>query len=131
MFENYDFFEKISYFDCECILEWVVYVRGVGVYGYFEVYGSFGDELILKYIWVKFFQEKGKKMLVFVCFLMVNYGKYLFEILRDLCGFVVKFYIEDGNWDLVGNNLKIFFICDLLKFLDFVYVFQFDLVINI
>lgn len=73
---------------------------------------------------------KGEKILVFVCFFVVVYGNYFLEILCDLCGFVIKFYIVDGNWDLVGNNFLIFFICDVIKFLDMVYVFKLDLCSN-
>lgn len=69
-------------------------------------------------------------MFVFVRFFIVIYGKDFSEIMWDLRGFVVKFYIEDGNWDLVGNNFKIFFICDVIKFFDLIYVFKFDFVIN-
>ncbi|MFT4398818.1 catalase KatX [Bacillus sp. SW14] len=129
--ENYDFLEKISHFDRERIPERVVHARGAGAHGYFEAYGSFGDEPISKYTRAKLFQEKGKKTPAFVRFSTVNHGKHSPETLRDPRGFAVKLYTEDGNWDLVGNNLKIFFIRDPLKFPDLVHAFQPDPVTNI
>ncbi|ARB39035.1 catalase KatX [Bacillus subtilis] len=129
--ENYDFLEKISHFDRERIPERVVHARGAGAHGYFEVYGSFGDEPISTYTRAKLFQEKGKKTPAFVRFSTVNHGKHSPETLRDPRGFAVKLYTEDGNWDLVGNNLKIFFIRDPLKFPDLVHAFQPDPVTNI
>ncbi|MFB0633924.1 catalase KatX [Bacillus rugosus] len=129
--ENYDFLEKISHFDRERIPERVVHARGAGAHGYFKAYGSFGDEPISKYTRAKLFQEKGKKTPAFVRFSTVNHGKHSPETLRDPRGFAVKLYTEDGNWDLVGNNLKIFFIRDPLKFPDLVHAFQPDPVTNI
>ncbi|MEH7626409.1 catalase KatX [Bacillus subtilis] len=129
--ENYDFLEKISHFDRERIPERVVHARGAGAHGYFEAYGSFGDEPISTYTRAKLFQEKGKKTPAFVRFSTVNHGKHSPETLRDPRGFAVKLYTEDGNWDLVGNNLKIFFIRDPLKFPDLVHAFQPDPVTNI
>ncbi|MCL6428138.1 catalase KatX [Bacillus subtilis] len=129
--ENYDFLEKISHFDRERIPERVVHARGAGAHGYFEAYGSFGDEPISIYTRAKLFQEKGKKTPAFVRFSTVNHGKHSPETLRDPRGFAVKLYTEDGNWDLVGNNLKIFFIRDPLKFPDLVHAFQPDPVTNI
>ncbi len=129
--ENYDFLEKISHFDRERIPERVVHARGAGAHGYFEAYGSFGDEEISKYTRAKVFQKKGTKTPAFVRFSTVNHGKHSPETLRDPRGFAVKLYTEDGNWDLVGNNLKIFFIRDPLKFPDLVHAFQPDPVTNI
>ncbi|MEW5066610.1 catalase KatX [Bacillus subtilis] len=129
--ENYDFLEKISHFDRERIPERVVHARGAGAHGYFEAYGSFGDEPISTYTRAKLFQEKGKKTPAFVRFSTKNHGKHSPETLRDPRGFAVKLYTEDGNWDLVGNNLKIFFIRDPLKFPDLVHAFQPDPVTNI
>ncbi|APH06115.1 catalase [Bacillus weihaiensis] len=129
--ENYDFLEKISHFDRERTPERVVHARGAGAHGYFEAYGSFGDEPISKYTRAKLFQEKGKQTPVFVRFSSVIHGGHSPETLRDPRGFAVKFYTEDGNWDLVGNNLKIFFIRDPLKFPDLVHAFKPDPVTNI
>jgi catalase len=129
--ENYDFLEKISHFDRERIPERVVHARGAGAYGYFESYGKVGDEPISKYTRAKVFTETGKQTPVFVRFSTVNHGRHSPETLRDPRGFAVKFYTEDGNWDLVGNNLKIFFIRDPLKFPDLVHAFQPDPVTNL
>lgn len=129
--ENYDFLEKISHFDRERIPERVVHARGAGAHGYFEAYGTVGDEPVSKYTRAKLFQEKGKKTPVFVRFSTVIHGGHSPETLRDPRGFAVKFYTEDGNWDLVGNNLKIFFIRDPLKFPDLVHAFKPDPVTNL
>lgn len=129
--ENYHFLEKISHFDRERIPERVVHARGAGAHGYFEAYGAVGDEGIAKYTRAKLFQEKGKQTPVFVRFSTVVGGKESPETLRDPRGFAVKFYTEDGNWDLVGNNLKVFFIRDPLKFPDMVHSFKPDPVSNL
>lgn len=129
--ENYQFLEKISHFDRERIPERVVHARGAGAHGYFEAYGTVGDEPVSKYTRAKLFQEKGKQTPVFVRFSTVNQPSASPETLRDPRGFAVKFYTEDGNWDLVGNNLKIFFIRDPLKFPDLVHAFKPDPVTNI
>lgn len=129
--ENYAFLEKISHFDRERIPERVVHGRGAGAHGVFEAYGSVGDEPISKYTRAKLFQQKGKKTPVFVRFSTVIHGPHSPETLRDPRGFAVKFYTEDGNWDLVGNNLKVFFIRDAMKFPDLVHAFKPDPVTNI
>ncbi|MFA9458462.1 catalase [Halalkalibacter sp. AB-rgal2] len=129
--ENYDFLEKISHFDRERIPERVVHARGAGAHGYFEAYGTFGEEPISNYTRAKLFQEKGKRTPVFVRFSTVIHGGHSPETLRDPRGFAIKFYTEDGNWDLVGNNLKIFFIRDPLKFPDLVHAFKPDPVTNV
>lgn len=129
--ENYHFLEKISHFDRERIPERVVHARGAGAYGYFEAYGKVGDEPVSKYTRAKLFQEAGKKTPVFVRFSTVTGARESSETARDPRGFAVKFYTEDGNWDLVGNNLKIFFIRDPLKFPDMVHAFKPDPVNNL
>ncbi|MBM7566699.1 catalase [Paenibacillus sacheonensis] len=129
--ENYHFIEKISHFDRERIPERVVHARGAGAYGYFETYGKVGDEAVSKYTRAKLFQGAGKQTPVFVRFSTVIHGGHSPETLRDPRGFAVKFYAEDGNWDLVGNNLKIFFIRDPLKFPDMVHAFKPDPVTNL
>ena len=128
--ENYDFIEKISHFDRERIPERVVHARGAGAHGYFETYGTVGDEPVSKYTRAKVFQGKGKRTPVFVRFSTVIHGGHSPETLRDPRGFAVKFYTEDGNWDLVGNNLKIFFIRDAMKFPDMIHAFKPDPVTN-
>ncbi|MFC4427035.1 catalase [Deinococcus navajonensis] len=129
--ENYHFLEKITHFDRERIPERVVHARGAGAHGYFEAYGKAGEEPVSKYTRAKLFQEPGKRTPVFVRFSTVIHGGHSPETLRDPRGFAVKFYTEDGNWDLVGNNLKVFFIRDPLKFPDMVHAFKPDPVTNI
>src|SRR5690606_39727677 len=89
-----------------------------------------GDEPISRYTRAKVFQEKGKVTPLFVRFSTVIHGGHSPETLRDPRGFAVKMYTDDGNWDLVGNNLKIFFIRDALKFPDFIHSFKPDPVTN-
>ena len=129
--ENYQFLEKMSHFDRERIPERVVHARGTGAHGFFEAYGTVGNEPISKYTRAKLFQEKGKKTPTFVRFSTVGHGGHSPETLRDPRGFAVKFYTEDGNWDLVGNNLKIFFVRDAIKFPDFIHSQKPDPVTNI
>jgi len=119
--ENYQLLEKISHFDRERIPERVVHARGAGAHGTFEAYGKVGDEAIDKYTRAKLFNTAGKETPVFVRFSTVGHGGHSPETLRDPRGFAVKFYTEDGNWDLVGNNLKVFFIRDALKFPDLIH----------
>jgi len=119
--ENYQFIEKISHFDRERVPERVVHARGAGAHGTFEAYGKVGDEAIEKYTRAKLFNTKGKETPVFVRFSTVGHGGHSPETLRDPRGFAVKFYTEDGNWDLVGNNLKVFFIRDAMKFPDLIH----------
>jgi catalase len=129
--ENYDFIEKISHFDRGKIPERVVHARGAGAHGYFEAYGKAGNEPIAAYTRAKLFQEEGKRTPVFVRFSTVIHGVHSPETLRDPRGFATKFYTEDGNWDLVGNNLKIFFIRDPMKFPDMVHAFRPDPLSNV
>ena len=128
--ENYQFLEKITHYDRERIPERVVHARGAGAHGYFEAYGTIGGEPASKYTRAKLFQEKGKRTPVFVRFSTVIHGGHSPENLRDPRGFAIKFYTEDGNWDLVGNNLMIFFIRDAIKFPDLVHAFKPDPVTN-
>lgn len=128
--ENYQFLEKITHFDRERVPERVVHARGAGAHGYFEAYGTVGSDHVSKYTRAKLFQQKGKRTPVFVRFSTVTHGSHSPETLRDPRGFAVKFYTEDGNWDLVGNNLKIFFIRDALKFPDLIHAFKPDPLTN-
>ena len=128
--ENYQFLEKITHFDRERIPERVVHARGAGAHGFFEAYGKVGDEPVSKYTRAKLFQEPGKRTPVFVRFSTVGHGGHSPETLRDPRGFAVKFYTEDGNWDLVGNNLKIFFIREAIKFPDLIHSQKPDPVTN-
>ncbi|SFI39695.1 catalase [Paenibacillus sp. UNC496MF] len=129
--ENYDFIEKLSHFDRERVPERVVHARGAGAHGVFEAYGTVGGEPASKYTRAKLFQGKGKQTPLFVRFSTVVHGTHSPETLRDPRGFAVKFYTEDGNWDLVGNNLKIFFIRDAIKFPDMIHAFKPDPVTNV
>jgi catalase len=124
--ENYQFLEKISHFDRERIPERVVHARGVTTFGYFEAYGTIGDEPASTYTRAKLFQEKGKRTELALRFSTVIGGRDSSETARDPRGFAVKFYTEDGNWDLVGNNLAVFFIRDAIKFPDVVHAFKPD-----
>ncbi|WP_058306465.1 catalase [Gracilibacillus massiliensis] len=129
--ENYDFLEKISHFDREKIPERIVHARGTGAHGHFQSYGTVDGDPISKYTRAKVFTNTDVQTPVFVRFSSVVHGKHSPETLRDPRGFAVKFYTEDGNWDLVGNNLKIFFIRDPLKFPDMIHAFRPDPVTNI
>jgi len=119
--ENYHFLEKLSHFDRERIPERVVHARGATAFGYFEATGKVGDEPISKYTRATLFQEAGKRTDVALRFSTVAGGRDSSEAVRDPRGFAVKFYTEDGNWDLVGNNLGVFFIRDSIKFPDFIH----------
>jgi catalase len=119
--ENYQFLEKISHFDRERIPERVVHARGFVAYGDFEATGKVGDEPVAKYTRAKLFQQAGKKTPLAIRFSTVIGGRDSSEVARDPRGFAVKFYTEDGNWDLVGNNLAIFFIRDAIKFPDVIH----------
>jgi catalase len=119
--ENYQFLEKISHFDRERIPERVVHARGAVAFGYFEAYGVIGDEPISTYTRAKLLQDAGKRTEVAARFSTVAGGRDSSEAVRDPRGFAVKFYTEEGNWDLVGNNLGVFFIRDAVKFPDFIH----------
>src|SRR4030043_27267 len=108
--------EKLSHFDRERIPERVVHAKGAGAYGYFEVISD-----VTKYTKAKFLSQVGKRTEVFVRFSTVGGEKGSADAERDPCGFAVKFYTEEGNYDLVGNNTPVFFIRDPLKFPDFIH----------
>jgi catalase len=119
--ENYQFLEKISHFDRERIPERVVHARGFVAYGEFEATGMWGDEPIERYTRAKLFNTPGKKTDLAIRFSSVIGGRDSSEAARDPRGFAVKFYTEDGNWDIVGNNLAVFFIRDAIKFPDVIH----------
>src|SRR5688572_15901382 len=119
--ENYQFLEKISHFERERLPERVDHARGTTAYDFCEAYGTWGDEPIATYTRAKLFAERGKRTDVALRFSTVAGGRDSSEMARDPRGFAVKFYTEDGNWDLVGNNLGIFFIRDAIKFPDFIH----------
>jgi catalase len=114
--ENYQFIEKITHFDRERIPERVVHARGAGAHGWFEAYGTIGDEPAQRYTRAKVLTQTGVRTPVFVRFSTVIGSKDSPETARDPRGFAVKLKTVDGNWDLVGNNLKAFFIRDAIKF---------------
>ena len=119
--ENYQFLEKMSHFDRERVPERVVHARGTTAFGYFEADGTVGDDPIARFTRAKLFQTKGKRTDLAIRFSTVAGGRDSSEVARDPRGFAVKFYTEDGNWDLVGNNLAVFFIRDAIKFPDFIH----------
>jgi len=119
--ENYQFLEKMSHFDRERIPERVVHARGTTAFGYFESTGMWGDEPISRFTRAKVLTEAGKRTEVAVRFSTVAGGRDSSEVARDPRGFAVKMYTQEGNWDLVGNNLGVFFLRDAIKFPDFIH----------
>ncbi len=107
--------EKLARFDRERIPERVVHARGTAAYGVFESYGASDLTVAAP------FKARGKRTKVLVRFSSVIHPSGSPETLRDPRGFATKFYTEDGNWDLVGNNLPVFFIRDAMKFPDMVH----------
>ncbi|HYD75043.1 catalase, partial [Ramlibacter sp.] len=128
--ENYQFIEKITHFDRERIPERVVHARGTGAHGWFEAYGTIGDEPASKYTRARVLNETGVRTPIFLRFSTVIGSKDSPETARDPRGFAIKFKTVDGNWDLVGNNIKIFFIRDAIKFPDMIHAFKPDPVSN-
>jgi catalase len=124
--ENYHYLEKISHFDRERMPERVVHARGVVAYGFFEAFGKWGDEPIANYTRAQLFQSAGKRTPIALRFSTVIGGRDSAETARDPRGFAIKFYTEEGNWDLVGNNLAIFFIRDAIKFPDVIHALKPD-----
>ena len=116
LLEDHVYREKINHFDHERIPERIVHARGTGAHGYFELTESLSD--ITK---ADLFQRVGEKTEVFVRFSTVAGGAGSVDTPRDVRGFAVKFYTRDGNWDLVGNNIPIFFIQDAIKFPDLIH----------
>jgi catalase len=108
--------EKITHFDHERIPERIVHARGSGAHGFFEAYESLAD--ITR---AAPFQAKGKITPTFVRFSTVAGERGSKDTARDVRGFAVKFYTDEGNWDLVGNNMPVFFIQDAMKFPDLVH----------
>ncbi|UWQ57726.1 catalase [Leisingera caerulea] len=108
--------EKIFHFDHERIPERVVHARGYGVHGHFEL-----TRAIPEFSCADIFQREGEKTPVFTRFSTVAGSKGSPDLARDVRGFAVKFYTNEGNWDLVGNNMPVFFIQDAMKFPDLVH----------
>ena len=108
--------EKLAHFNRERVPERVVHAKGAGAHGYFEVTND-----LSKYTKAKFLSEVGKRTPLFVRFSTVAGENGSADTVRDPRGFAVKFYTEEGNYDLVGNNTPVFFIRDAIKFPDFIH----------
>jgi catalase len=108
--------EKIFHFDHERIPERVVHARGFGVHGFFETYESLSDITS-----ADIFARAGEKTEAFVRFSTVAGNKGSMDLARDVRGFAVKLYTKQGNWDIVGNNIPVFFIQDAIKFPDLIH----------
>ena len=116
LLEDFILREKITHFDHERIPERIVHARGSGAHGYFECYQPLTD--ITR---ASIFAEAGKRTPVFVRFSTVAGERGSTDTARDVRGFAVKFYTDEGNWDLVGNNIPVFFIQDAMKFPDVIH----------
>ncbi|GAB3789650.1 catalase HPII [Spirosoma horti] len=116
LLEDFILREKITHFDHERIPERIVHARGAAAHGYFQVYEPQAG--LTK---AKFLQDPSVKTPVFVRFSTVAGSRGSTDLARDVRGFAVKFYTEEGNFDLVGNNMPVFFIQDSIKFPDFVH----------
>jgi catalase len=116
LIQDIHFLEKLAHFDRERIPERVVHAKGAGAYGTFRVTND-----VTKYTKAKFLSEVGKETELFLRFSTVGGEKGSADSDRDPRGFAVKFYTEDGNYDMVGNNTPVFFIRDPLKFPDFIH----------
>jgi catalase len=121
LLEDFVLREKIFHFDHERIPERIVHARGSAAHGYFELAESLSG--ITK---ADLFQRKGEKTPVFVRFSTVAGGAGSVDTPRDVRGFAVKFYTKEGNWDLVGNNIPVFFIQDAIKFPDLVHAVKME-----
>ena len=116
LLEDFILREKITHFDHERVPERIVHARGSGAHGYFECYAPL-TELTRASI----FAEANKRTPVFVRFSTVAGERGSTDTARDIRGFAVKFYTDEGNWDLVGNNIPVFFIQDAMKFPDLIH----------
>lgn len=116
LLEDFIMREKITHFDHERIPERIVHARGTGAHGYFQTYKA--HSALTK---AGFLQDPDKKTPVFVRFSTVQGPRGSGDTVRDVRGFAVKFFTDEGNFDLVGNNMPVFFIQDAIKFPDFVH----------
>ncbi len=119
LLEDFIFREKMTHFDHERIPERIVHARGSGAHGYFQLHES-----LAKYTKAGFLTETGRKTPVFVRFSTVVGFRGSSDLVRDVRGFAVKFYTDEGIFDLVGNNMPIFFIQDAMKFPDLVHAIK-------
>ncbi|CDS49808.1 Catalase [Polaromonas sp. CG9_12] len=116
LLEDFIFREKMTHFDHERIPERIVHARGSGAHGFFECYKP-----LTQYTKAAPFKEAGKVTPVFVRFSTVAGERGSKDTARDVRGFAVKFYTDEGNWDIVGNNMPVFFIQDAIKFPDLIH----------
>jgi len=116
LLQDFALIEKIQHFDHERIPERIVHARGAGAHGYFQVYESMADVTR-----AAFLADPSVKTPVFARFSTVGGSRGSADTARDVRGFAVKFYTSEGNYDLVGNNMPVFFIQDAIKFPDFVH----------
>src|SRR6266852_5864684 len=116
LLEHHHLIEKLAHFDRERIPERVVHAKGSGAFGYFEVLAD-----VSRWTKARFLDRVGKRTELFIRFSTVAGEKGSADTVRDPRGFALKFYTEDGNYDLVGNNTPVFFIRDPLKFPDFIH----------
>jgi catalase len=116
LLEDFILREKITHFDHERIPERIVHARGSGAHGYFECYRP-----LTELTRASLFAQSGKQTPVFVRFSTVAGERGSTDTARDVRGFAVKFYTDEGNWDLVGNNIPVFFIQDAMKFPDVIH----------
>src|SRR5690348_11911637 len=121
LMEDFIFREKITHFDHERIPERIVHARGSGAHGFFQPYQS-----MAKLTRAAFLQDPKVKTPVFVRFSTVAGGAGSGDTPRDVRGFAVKFYTSDGNFDLVGNNIPVFFIQDAIKFPDLIHAVKME-----
>ncbi len=121
LLEDFILREKITHFDHERIPERIVHARATGVHGYFELTAS-----LKKYTTAKILTEVGEKTPVFTRISTVAGGAGSVDTPRDVRGFAVKFYTKEGNWDLVGNNVPVFFIQDAIKFPDLIHAVKME-----
>lgn len=116
LLEDFHFREQITHFDHEVIPERVVHARGSAAHGYFEC-----TREMTEFTKAKFLAEAGKQTPVFVRFSQVAGNRGSADTVRDVRGFAIKFYTEDGNYDIAGNNMPVFFIQDAIKFPDLIH----------
>jgi len=121
LLEDFILREKITHFDHERIPERIVHARGTGVHGFFELTDS-----LKQYTTAKILTEVGEKTPVFTRLSTVAGGAGSVDTPRDVRGFAVKFYTKEGNWDLVGNNIPVFFIQDAIKFPDLIHAVKME-----
>jgi len=121
LLEDFILREKITHFDHERIPERIVHARGTGVHGYFELTHS-----LQQFTTAKILTEVGEKTPLFTRISTVAGGSGSVDTPRDVRGFAIKFYTQEGNWDLVGNNIPVFFIQDAIKFPDLIHAVKME-----